>query len=102
VGDVNFAIIRDREKLAEAGFFMAVVNVGKDGRIIGDPTFVSRGFANLDGAPELVQGAEETIARTANMYFRDGDNLPHHIESALERYLYTATGRHPAVYAVVN
>ncbi len=102
VGDITFSLIRDREKLAENGFFLTTVSVGKDGRVLGTPQFVSRGFANIKGMPELLEGAERAIATAANSYYRDGDNLPHHISSALERYLYGETGRRPMVFAIIN
>jgi mRNA degradation ribonuclease J1/J2 len=88
--------------LAESGIFFAVVKIGKDGRIIGKPEFVSRGFANLNGTPDLSGGVEETIARTANTYYNDSNNLSSHISSAIERYLYAETGRRPMVFAVVQ
>ncbi len=102
VGEIGWSVIGDREKLAENGFFMAVATVGRDGTLIGQPNYVSRGFADLTQAPEILAGATETIARVASQLRQTPELIPKRIEEALGRFLYAETGRRPMVFAIVK
>jgi ribonuclease J len=102
VGDVGPAVMRDRERLADSGFFVAVTEVDENGQMVGRPEFVSRGFVYLEESEELLAGAEETVARTISENGYERGQLVRRIEGALYRYLFNATGRRPMVYAVVR
>ncbi|MDX1617079.1 MAG: ribonuclease J [Candidatus Promineifilaceae bacterium] len=102
VGDVGPAVMRDRERLADSGFFVAVAEIDDQGQMVGRPDFVSRGFIYLDESAELLQGAEEAVARTIRENGRDRDRLRRQIESTLSRYFYHETKRRPMIYAVVR
>jgi ribonuclease J len=102
VGDVGPAVMRDRERLADSGFFVAVAEVDENGQLVGKPEFVSRGFVYLEESEELLAGAEETVARTISENGYERGQLVRRIEGALYRYLFNATGRRPMVYAVVR
>ncbi|MCA9973776.1 MAG: hypothetical protein KC425_26360, partial [Anaerolineales bacterium] len=101
VGDTGWSIVREREKLAENGFFIAVVKTNDRGDLLGQPQFVSHGFANLDDE-ELVDGAVETIARVVRQHAGNPDGLTGKLESALSRYLYDETRKRPFVEVVVQ
>ena len=45
--------MKDREILARDGFMMVIVNVDNQGRMIGDPEIISRGFIYLRNADDL-------------------------------------------------
>ncbi len=102
VGDVGPAVMRDRERLADSGFFIAVVSLETDGQLVEQPEIISRGFVYLEEADEIMDGARETIAQTISASGRNRDKLDKRIENALARYLYTETGRRPMVYAIVK
>lgn len=102
VGEIGRSVMRDREQLAQNGFFLTVVTLGRDNQIIGAPEFVSRGFANLDETPELLHGATDTVARTVSLFAGNQDKLQPRLEDALGRYLYAETGRRPMVYVVLR
>jgi ribonuclease J len=102
VGDIGPAVMRDRERLADSGFFVAVTSVNDRGQVIGKPEFISRGFVFLDQATELLEGAEEMIAEFAASDGQNRDSLAKKIESGLARYFYQETGRRPMVYAVIR
>ena len=102
VGEIGWSVIGDREKLSANGFFLAVATLGRDGALIGKPDFVSRGFADLGKAPEILEGATETIARVAKQLHQTPELIPKRIEESLGRYLYSETGRRPMVYTVVK
>jgi len=94
--------MRDRERLADSGFFIAVVSLETDGQLVEQPEIISRGFVYLEEADEIMDGARETIAQTISASGRNRDKLDKRIENALARYLYTETGRRPMVYAIVK
>ena len=102
VGDIGWSVMRDREKLSDNGFFVAVVGVDADGALRGRPQMITRGFANLKGMPGLLDGAEEIIVQAVESYSNQRQTLPSRVEEALSRYLYAETGRRPMVYAVVG
>ena len=102
VGEIGSSVMRDREQLAQNGFFLAVATLGRENKLIGQPEFISRGFANLDETPELLQGAVDTVARVISQFGSSQDRLSSRIEDALGRYLYAETGRRPLVYVVLR
>lgn len=102
VGDIGPAVMRDRELLAESGFFVAIVPVNGGKELAGKPSLISRGFVYMPEAADLLEGAEQTIAGTVGSYDGDRDKLSTRIEEALSKYLYAATGRRPMVYAIVK
>jgi ribonuclease J len=102
VGDVGPAVMRDRERLANSGFFVAMVVLGQDGKMIDQPDMISRGFVYLEESSELMEGARKNIAHTISAAGRNRQHLNKRIESALSRYLYTETGRRPMVHVIVR
>ena len=104
VGEVDIPVMRDREKLAENGFFMVAVSVDEKGKVRSRPRIITRGFANLEKeqAEGLLEGAEEVVIRTLSIYQAGSEVLEARVEEALSRYLYTETGRRPLVYVVVQ
>jgi ribonuclease J len=102
VGDIGWSVLRDRDKLAQSGIFFAVVTTNGRGEVLGEPDFVTRGFANLEESPDLMDGAEETVIRTVKQHGDSRKPLDARLEDALNRYLYAETGRRPLVKVVVR
>jgi ribonuclease J len=102
VGDIEPAVIRDREVLSENGFVVLVVDTTRDGKIIGKPEFVSRGFADGRDSQELFQGAEDVVLRTLRKYGDNGKRVDDKVADALGRYLYNETRRRPVVQAIIR
>lgn len=102
VGDIGPAVMRDRERLADSGFFVAVAILDEKGALVGRPELVSRGFVYLEEADELLEGAQETIIQVVNANGHQKRHLAKKIENALSRYLHAQTGRRPMVHAIVK
>jgi ribonuclease J len=94
-------VVRDRDKLAQNGFFVAYVNA-HNGNVIGQPDIVSRGIIDMKEVEDLLVGAKETIARVVRTYADSNKALDKPIEEALERYLYAETGKRPFVQVIVK
>jgi ribonuclease J len=102
VGDVGPAVIRDRERLADSGFFIAIAEVNEKGELLGDPEVLSRGFVFLEESTELIEGAKKTISSVIRSNGQQKDQLRKKVESALSKFLYAETGRRPVVQAVIR
>jgi ribonuclease J len=102
VGDIGPAVMRDRERLANSGFFIAVVTIDDQGKVTERPKIISRGFVYLDEAGDIMKGAEDVIVQTVSASGRNRDRIYKRIEGALSKYLYAETGRRPMVYAIVK
>ncbi len=103
VGDIGWTEVRDRDRLAQAGFFFAVVTVNRDGAMVGLPELRTRGFVNEKEAEELLTGAEDLIARILSENGELGrDAIKSRLEQALNRYLYDETRKRPVIEVVVK
>lgn len=101
-GEVGFPQIRNRERLARAGFFHVSVRLGSNAMIIGKPKITSEGFIDLKDEEELIEGVTDIIQDAAIQYKADWKQLHSHIEGAVNRYLYSETKLRPQVYVVVH
>ncbi|MBK8034098.1 MAG: ribonuclease J [Chloroflexi bacterium] len=103
VGDIGRAVFRDREILARDGFMMVVATVDGDGRLIGDPEIISRGFIYLKDADELLEQIKSTVIEVLNStrQIRNGRRRDR-LQEALSRMLYNETKRRPMVFSLIN
>jgi len=94
--------MRDRERLEDSGFFVAVASLDEDGNLREKPGLISRGFVYLEESDDLLKGAEKTIVDVVSTGDGSRKKLAKQIENALSRYFYAETGRRPMVHAVVQ
>jgi ribonuclease J len=103
VGDIGWSVVRDRDKLAQSGYFFASVLLNKAGNQVGKPDFYTRGLVEKDTVEELGDGATVTIERTIkNASGSDKANLEKRLQESLGRYLYEETRRRPIVEVSVK
>lgn len=102
VGDIGPAVIRDREKLSDSGFVVVVADTDGNGHILGQPEFISRGFADRHDSQELFEKAQETVVRTVRKYRDHPKQVEDKVADAVGRYLYRETGLRPVVQATVR
>ncbi len=102
VGDIGWSVVRDRDKLAQAGFFFAVLSINNKGQLASTPEFRTRGFVDSQSAQELYDGAENAIERALNNGQKDRRKLTKRIEDFLSRYLYDETRRRPIVQVILR
>jgi ribonuclease J len=104
VGEVGDIVLRDRRALAKDGMFLIVVTVDRqNGRLVGAPEVVTRGFvSNAD--EKLLAGAAARIAASIDMpgeHFAEPGLLKAQIKDGLSTYLYEQTRRRPMVFPVI-
>lgn len=103
VGDVGKTVMRDREILARDGFITVVVNVDGQGRMMGEPEIISRGFIYLRNAEGLIAQVKDTIndVLISTRTIRNGRRRDR-MQEAIARVLYNETKRRPMVFAIIN
>ncbi len=69
VGDVGNVVLRDRQVLAKDGMVVVIVTVNKDGRLVGTPDVISRGFIYVRGSDRIITEVGAIVKRIV-----DGSN----------------------------
>ncbi len=103
--EIDQVVVRDRRYLSEDGFMVVVMRMDRlNGRLIGEPELVSRGFVLMDSSEELMQGAREeilaTVAETPLEEIRDEELFKEIVRKRLQRYLRKQTGKRPVIMPV--
>ncbi len=102
VGEIDWPVLRDREKLAQGGLFFAVIGLNGSGQMVGQPEIISRGFIDQRDEEKLMDEAKEKIDQMVKQFAGPSQGLGKKIEDALSRYLYAETGRRPFVQVVIK
>lgn len=90
IGEIGEIVMRDRRRLSQDGFIVALIPIDDQKRLIGEPQIVSRGFVYLNGADELLDSARHEIKKQ----YRRGS---HSVQRALEDFFYRETQLRPVV-----
>lgn len=94
VGEIGTMVMRDRQRLSQDGFVVALIPVDSRSRLAGEPQIISRGFVHLDASGKLLDSAREEIKRQLKRNKRD----PHEtVREALQNFLYRETESRPVV-----
>lgn len=103
LGDVNNAVIRDRELLAEAGVLMVVANVdAKNREILSGPEFVAKGFFYDDD--DLVKMKEIFFDVTKKMFvnkFINWVDFKSEVKTEINKYVFKKTKTNPIIIPVI-
>ncbi len=90
VGEIGEIVMRDRHRLSQDGFIVALIPINKHKQLVGEPQIISRGFVYVNEAEDLFEAGREEIKR---QYKRGADNL----RRALEDFFYSETQLRPVV-----
>ncbi len=100
VGEIDFGVMREREKLARAGIFLIDISVDKlNGRLLHDPEIITRGFVSPEDAEELLPQVRQHIMDVVN---NGGWESEKDIANAVRSYLYEETKRRPMVLVTLS
>ncbi len=104
--EIEEAVIRDRQHLAEDGVVVPIIAIDKHtGRIEGLPEVVSRGLVPSDNGQELTSRAREVVLRTIESSnpdeTADWSVIKEKIRADLRRYLNRQTSKRPLVLPVI-
>jgi ribonuclease J len=90
IGEIGEVVLRDRHRLSQDGFIVALIPVNAQQQLAGEPQIISRGFVYLNDADSLVEASREEIRKQ----YRRG---VHHLRQALEDFFYRETQLRPVV-----
>jgi len=90
VGEIGELVMRDRQRLSQDGFVVALIPVDRKHRLAGEPQLVSRGFVHLKESGELLDAGREEIKR----HHREGASS---LRRRLEDFFYRETQSRPVV-----
>jgi len=102
VGDVGPAVMRDREILANEGFVIIFGIVDSKGKLLGEPTIISRGFVFLRESDDLFRNIKETVRRTISKTTSGNGRGSDAVEEAVNRMIYRETKRRPMIFAHIE
>ncbi len=90
VGEIGEVVMRDRHRLAQDGFIVALIPVNNQQQLVGEPQIVSRGFVYVKDADALLEAGQQEIRR----HYKRGK---HNLRRALEDLFYRETQLRPVV-----
>ena len=90
VGEIGEIVMRDRHRLSQDGFIVALIPINAQKQLVGEPQIISRGFVYVNDAETLIEASREEIKR---QYKRGARNL----RRALEDFFYSETQLRPVV-----
>lgn len=100
IGEVDFSIMREREKLARNGIFLIDISVDKmNGKLLHEPEIITRGFVSQDEAEELLPEVRRHIMDVVNDGGWDSEK---DIANTVKSYLYEYTKRRPMVLVTLS
>ncbi len=100
IGEVDFSIMREREKLARNGIFLIDISVDKlNGKLLHEPEIITRGFVSQDDAEELLPEVRKHIMNVVNDGGWDSEK---DIANTVKSYLYEYTKRRPMVLVTLS
>lgn len=107
VRDIQEAVIKDRQALAQDGIFVVVVTVNlRTGKLRKSPDIISRGFVYLRESQELLGQARLIVKKTVEDKFKnsrkvDIDNVKNELTDGLSKFLLQKTHKNPIVIPVI-
>ncbi len=100
IGEVDYDIMREREKLSRNGIFLIDISVNKlNGRISHDPEIITRGFVSPEDAEGLLPEVRRRIMDVVNGGGYDNEK---DIANTVKSYLYEETKRRPMVLVTLS
>ena len=106
MGDFRDLVLRDRQHLASDGLVIVVVaRSAQDGRIVGEPEVLFRGFAHAGDLDELTEKAKKRVIDALGgeemTQASDITVVKTRVHDVVQKFLHKEAGRRPMVLPVV-
>ena len=102
IGDIGKVVLGDRTILGQEGFVVALIKLGKEHKLIGDPEIISRGFifekiekALLDSTKKRLKYQIEKNGKV------DKKAAEKEAKNYLEKFFFQKTGRRPMILPII-
>lgn len=94
VGEIGAMVMRDRQRLSQDGFIVALIPVNARNKLAGEPEIISRGFVSVDGSNGVLHAARKEIKKR----YQRGEAVAHHaVRDILQDFFYRETQSRPVV-----
>jgi ribonuclease J len=90
IGEIGDVVMRDRHRLSQEGFIVALIPVDKKRQLVGEPQMISRGFVYMDEADDLMNAGRAELKR----HIQRGTNDLRHV---MEDFFFKKTRSRPVV-----
>jgi ribonuclease J len=94
VGEVSALVMRDRQRLSQDGFIVALIPVDARHKLAGEPEIISRGFVPVNESSRLLLAARQEIKKH---YKRGSRVAPETLRESLQNFFYRETQSRPVV-----
>ena len=106
VGDVGNVVLRDRQRLGEAGVVVVAVGIDRENGIItSTPNVVSRGYVYMKDSDELieesVQLVTEVVEDALSRGTKDYNKFRNAIKDSLSDYIWKKNKRRPMILPII-
>lgn len=102
IGDIGKVVLEDRTALGKEGVVVAVVKMGRNGKVLARPVLTSRGFVFEPGYGGVLDEAAIDLDRTfQSKKILNVSSVKNLTNQFLEKYFYDKTRRHPMILPVV-
>jgi ribonuclease J len=100
IGEVDYDVMRERERLARSGIFLIDLSVDKySGRLLHDPEIITRGFVSPEEAVTLIPAVRQRIMDVVNGGGLETEKV---LIDAVRTFLYNETKRRPMVFVTLS
>ena len=99
LGDMAQVILRDRKLLSRDGIVVVIVALDKkEGRMVGRPDIVSRGFVDAENDGEVIERGKELVINTlGRAHHTDYSSIHARVKDTLGKFFYEQTKRRPMI-----
>jgi len=107
IGDISEVVLRDRRAMSEEGMLVIIATIDKkDGRLMGSPDIISRGFVYMKENKELIENVRAKVKKIikdlSNAANQDNENnLRNELREKVGQFLFSKTQRKPMVLPVI-
>ena len=106
VGDVSQVVLRDRAHMSEEGMVVIIMKIDhKNGKLLGKPDIISRGFVLMKEQQELIRATQEKVKKTIQQHgskaAADPKYIRNEIRDKIGAFLFQKTERRPMVLPVI-
>ncbi|MFV8826969.1 ribonuclease J1 [Alkalihalobacterium sp. APHAB7] len=106
IGDIGNIVLRDRRILSEEGLVVVVVSLNmKEFKVSAGPDIISRGFVYMREAGDLIQEAQQMLAKHLDAVMErkttQWSEIKNEISDILGPFLYERTKRKPMILPII-